>query len=340
MPTGALHTRFSRKFGLAAPLCLAPMALAAGGELAAAWARSGALALVGGGYGDVDWLKQEYCAAVSKLRSTPAALSRLGCGFITWKLDQDCSAFDWLLDQPETPAAVMLSFGDAGSWVKRLADRSIPAICQIQRADQLHAVIDAGASVIVAQGSEAGGHGIKSSLGRGTFTLVPEVADILAKVAPETLVIAAGGISDGRGLAASLMLGADGAMIGSRAWATRESLASAMAKQVAIAATGDGTIRSPIFDLLRGKDWPEPYDFRSIRNALHREWEGRESELQARIVEARSRYEQGVASENYDLAHVTVGESVGLIHDTPSSAELITQMVSETIDRLSLNYLL
>lgn len=325
-------------FGLAAPLCLAPMAFTTGGALAAAWARCGTLALVGGGYGEVDWLKREYCLAVSELQSDPVALSRLGCGFITWKLDQDCSALDWLLDQPELPAAVMLSFGDATVWVKRLADRGIPTICQIQRVDQLPPLLDAGASIIVAQGSEAGGHGLKSSLGRGTFTIVPEIADILAEAAPETLLIAAGGICDGRGLAASLMLGADGAMIGSRAWATSESLAPAKAKAIAIAASGDDTMRSRIFDFLRAKDWPEPYDFRSIRNALHREWEGREAVLQEKIDEIRLRYQQGLDSENYDLAHVTVGESVGLINDAPSSAELISRMVDEAIDRLSRRY--
>lgn len=311
------------------------MALTSGGALAAAWARSGTLALVGGGYGDVNWVKREYRAAVSELRSTPEALSRLGCGFITWKLDQDCSALDWLLDQPEIPVAVMLSFGNADRWVKRLADHGIPAICQIQRVDQLPPLLDAGVSIIVAQGSEAGGHGMNSLLGRSTFTLVPEIADILASVAPETLLICAGGIADGRGLAASLMLGADGAMIGSRAWATSESLAPVKAKHVAIASTGDDTMRSRIFDLLRGKDWPEPYDFRALRNSLHREWEGREAALEAELEDVKLLFQQGLLSENYDLAHVTVGESVGMINDVPSSADLISRMVAEATDRLS-----
>ncbi|WP_240616804.1 nitronate monooxygenase [Sphingorhabdus sp. YGSMI21] len=303
--------------------------------MAAAWARSGTLALVGGGYGELEWVRREYCIAVSKLVAIPSGLSRLGCGFITWRLAQDGSAFDWLLDQQAKPAAVMLSFGDPTPWIKRLADRGIPAICQIQRADQLKAVLDAGASIVVAQGSEAGGHGMNSSLGRGTFTLVPELADILAGVSPNTLLIAAGGISDGRGLAASLMLGADGAMIGSRAWATLESMASIRAKQVALATTGDETIRSGIFDILRGKSWPRPYDFRALRNSIHREWEGRETALLANPNEARHGYEQAVKAEDYDLAHIPIGECVGSINDIPSSAELITRIVDDAIKRLS-----
>lgn len=330
-----LQTRLTRKFSLSAPLCLAPMALASGGGLAAAWARAGALALIGGGYGDIEWTRREYGCAVSELQSMPENLARLGCGFITWKLEQDCSAFDWLLDQKTTPAAIMLSFGDPTRWIKRLADRGIPTICQIQRIDQLRAVIDAGASIVVAQGSEAGGHGMNSSFGRGTFTLVPEVADVLASISPNTLLIAAGGISDGRGLAASLMLGADGALIGSRAWATSESMASNTAKLIAIAATGDDTMRSGIFDILRKKDWPKPYDFRSLRNLIHREWEGREDVLRAAPDETRRRYEQAAKSDDYDLAHVTIGECVGTINDLPSSAELIARFISDAMDRLT-----
>ncbi len=335
MESTRLHTRLSRQFGLSAPLCLAPMALASGGGLAAAWARSGALALVGGGYGDLEWTQREYCGAVNELQSTPRGLSRLGCGFITWKLDQNCSAFDWLLDQSAKPAAVMLSFGDATPWIKRLSDRGIPAICQIQRADQLMPLIDAGASIIVAQGMEAGGHGMKCSLGRSTFTLVPELADILARISPNTMLLAAGGIADGRGLAASLMLGADGAIIGSRAWATTESLALIGAKQVAVSASGDDTMRSGIFDVLRGKEWPEPYDFRALRNSLHREWEGREAVLLADPHEARRRYEQAVKDADYDLAHVPIGEAVGTINDIPTSAELISRIVADAHERLA-----
>lgn len=333
--TKRLHTRLTDQFGLTTPLVLAPMALASGGALAAEWARAGAIGLVGGGYGDLSWTRHEYMAAVAKIGNAPDCLARLGCGFITWKLDEDCSALDWLLDQPTRPRAVMLSFGDPTKWARRLQDRGIAVICQVQRVEQLQQVVDAGVTIVVAQGCEAGGHGMKSALGRSTFTLVPEIADKLAGVAPKTLLLAAGGIADGRGLAAALMLGADGALVGTRAWATSESLASEGAKAIAVEANGDATIRSQIFDILRSKNWPEPYDFRALRNDLHREWEGREQELRASPAMPRQQYEEGIASGDFSRAHVPVGEGVGLLNDVPLGAELVQRMTQEAKDRMA-----
>jgi len=176
---------------------------------------------------------------------------------------------------------------------------------------------------------------MKSALGRSTFTLVPEIADKLAGVAPKTLLLAAGGIADGRGLAAALMLGADGALVGTRAWATSESLASEGAKAIAVEANGDATIRSQIFDILRSKNWPEPYDFRALRNDLHREWEGREQELRASPAMPRQQYEEGIASGDFSRAHVPVGEGVGLLNDVPLGAELVQRMTQEAKDRMA-----
>ena len=226
-------SRFSTRFGLTTPLALAPMALAAGGALASACAHAGALGLVGGGYGDLAWTQREYRLALELAQGT----GRIGCGFITWKLHEDASALDWLLDLPpaQRPRALMLSFGDPRPHAARIAAAGVPLICQVQRMAQVPQAVEAGAAVLVAQGAEAGGHGMNALDGRATFTLVPELADWLAAHAPGTLLLAAGGIADGRTLAAALVLGADGALVGTRLWATRESLAEAAgaAKQAA-----------------------------------------------------------------------------------------------------------
>jgi nitronate monooxygenase len=99
------------------------MALASGGALAAACARAGALGLLGGGYGELAWLQTQHAQALQLLSDDAPALKRLGCGFITWKLDEDASALDWLLDQPHLPAALMLSFGDPRPYAERIAKR-------------------------------------------------------------------------------------------------------------------------------------------------------------------------------------------------------------------------
>ena len=316
-------SRFSKQFSLTTPIALAPMALASGGALAAACARAGALGLVGGGYGDLAWTQREYRLALQAVDS-----QRIGIGFITWKLDEDASALDWVLDRPaeERPRAVMLSFGDARRYAARIAASGAPLICQIQRLEQAAQALEAGAQVLVAQGAEAGGHGMNGLDGRSTLTLVPELADWLAGHAPETLLLAAGGIADGRGLAAALTLGADGALLGTRLWATQESLAPLGAKQAALAAGGDGTARSAVFDILRRKHWPAPYDFRALRNDLHRSWEGRVDALRAAPEAAQASYDAGVQAGDYSRAHATVGEAIGLVHDLPEAGVLVKRL--------------
>ena len=165
--------------------------------------------------------------------------------------------------------------------------------------------------------------------GRATFSLVPELADALATQSPSTMLLAAGGIADGRGLAAARMLGADGVLMGTRLWASAESLASAGAVAAALKANGDETARSAVFDVMRRKAWPPEFDFRALRNRLHRQWELRMDALRAAPEAARADYDAGVAMQDFDRAHVTVGEAVGLLHDAPSAAVLIERITRQ-----------
>jgi nitronate monooxygenase len=332
MTVSSLNTRFTQRFHLSTPIALAPMALATGGTLAAACAQAGALALIGGGYGDLAWTQREYTLATQRLSQDTASQARLGVGFITWKLDENAEALDWALTQK--PCAVMLSFGDPRPYAARIAAAGAALICQVQRLDQVPQALEAGAAVIVAQGGEAGGHGANALEGRSTFTLVPEIADYLAAHAPDTLLLAAGGVADGRGLAAALMLGADGALIGSRLWASAESLAADGAKTQATQTNGDGTARSAVFDILRRKNWPAPYDFRAIRNDLHRQLEHNLAALQANPDAARADYDAGVKAGDFTRAHATVGESVGLIADIPDAGTLIARITQHARARL------
>lgn len=323
----ALNTRLTQRFQLTTPIALAPMALATGGALAAACAQAGALSLVGGGYGDLVWTQREYTLATELLKHDAASHTRLGCGFITWKLDESAEALDWVLTQK--PCAIMLSFGDPRPYAARIANAGAQLICQVQRLDQVPQAIEAGASVIVAQGGEAGGHGANAREGRSTFTLVPEIADYLAAHSPNTLLLAAGGVADGRGVAAALMLGADGVLIGSRLWATTESLAAPGAKTQAIHTNGDGTARSEVFDILRRKNWPAPYDFRAIRNDLHRALENDITGFKTNPDAARADYDAGVKAGDFTRAHATVGEAVGLIADVATARDLIRRITQE-----------
>jgi len=331
-----IRTRLTERLGLDLPLMLAPMALAGGGDLAVACAEAGAFGLVGGGYGDLAWTRREWQIAARRLANTAAA-QRVGCGFITWKLDQDASALDWVLDQPLAPKAIFLSFGDPRPYAERIRAAGARLICQVQFLDQVPLAVEAGAEIIVAQGGAAGGHGAAAATARSAMVFVPEVADWLAANAPEVLLLGAGGIADGRGLAALLMLGADGALLGSRLWATAEGLAPAAAKELATRTDGDGTARSAIFDVLRRKDWPAAYDFRALRNALHREWEGREAELRADPESARAAFDTAVAAGDFAGANVTVGEATGLIRDVPGAGDVLRRIANDAEARLAMS---
>ena len=159
----------------------------------------------------------------------------------------------------------------------------------------------------IAQGAEGGGHGIS----RSTFPFVPAVVD----VAPNIPVVAAGGIGDGRGLAAALMLGADGVLVGTRFYASREAAGPLAAKDRIVAGTGDRTIRSILFDIARRNVWPAPYTGRVLQNDFSEKWRGREAELLQHQEEEATRYAAARAAADFDTAAVIAGEVVDLISD-------------------------
>ena len=186
--------------------------------------------------------------------------------------------------------------------------------------------VSAGAGVIVAQGGEAGGH----SGNRSTFTLVSEVADYLAKTAPDTILVAAGGVADGRSLAAALMLGADGVLIGSRLVASSEALTPTGFHDAILAADGDATIKTSVIDLVRNYRWPSEFSGRALRNGFVTKWHGREDALINSAISASEteRYWAAFSSGDADNAGVFMGEAAGLIHDVRPAADIIEQMVA------------
>ncbi|TWP34998.1 NAD(P)H-dependent flavin oxidoreductase [Leekyejoonella antrihumi] len=308
-----ISTRFSERFGLRHPVMLAPMATVADGHLAASVTAAGGLGTVGGGYGNADWLERELTAA------GPHA----ACGFITWSLAEQPHLLDLAL--AHAPAGLVLSFGDPAPFANAIRGAGIPLICQVQTLALAQSALDAGADVLVAQGAEAGGHGAA----RGTFALVPAVVDLVHHQSPDTLVLAAGGIADGRGLAAGLMLGADGVLVGSRFYASVESPVPAELKQRVVRTGGDQTMRTTVFDVARGLDWPQPFDARVAGNQFTDDWHGAEAELARSAPAQMARYEQAVADHDPSVAAVFTGEDADLIHEVEPVATLIERMVHD-----------
>ncbi|OBK36842.1 oxidoreductase [Mycobacterium sp. 1245111.1] len=316
-----MKTRLTEFFGIEHPIVSAPMALISGGRLAAAVTSAGGLGLIGGGYGDSVWLGREFDLAHG---------ARVGCGFITWSLARKPELFDETLERQ--PATVMLSFGELQPFAERIHAAGIPLMAQVQTLDQARHALDAGAQIVVAQGGEAGGHGMTV---RSTFTLVPEIVDLAAERAPDTLVLAAGGVADGRGLAAALMLGADGAVVGTRFWASPEALVSPRAHERAIGASGDTTYRTRVYDYVRQLDWPPEYNERALSNPFVDGWHGNEAELHAELPDAIDTFEKAVAAEDFGVAAILIGESIGLIDAVRPAADIVTEMATEASRILS-----
>jgi nitronate monooxygenase len=313
----AITTALTRLLGITHPIILAPMGGVAGGKLAQAVSQAGGLGIIGGGYGDPkagyggrDFMDAQFRAAGN---------ARIGVGYITWSLARFPDLLDHALEH--APKAFFLSFGEEKPFAPRIKAAGVTLICQIQDLDGAKRVLDAGADIIVAQGTEAGGHG-KS--GRTTLTLTPAVVDIAGKVP----VVAAGGLSDGRGLAAALMLGASGILVGTRFWATPEALGSDNAKQLLVKAKGDDTLRTRVFDIVRSLDWPDGYSGRAVANDFSRKWHGHESELAQNLTREAESYWAAARAGDTGKAVVFAGEGLDLIPDIRPAGEIVRDIAA------------
>jgi nitronate monooxygenase len=314
-----IETRLTKRLGIKHPIIQAPMAFAAGGRLAAAVTRAGGLGLIGGGYGDAAWIEEQF---------REAGNARVGGGFITWSMVKSPQLLDTML--AHKPAALFLSFGDPRPFSVSVKASEAVLICQVQSVADCRIALEAGADVIVAQGTEAGGHGAR----RATLTLVPEIADVLARESPDTLLCAAGGIADGRGLAAALALGADGVVVGTRFWAAEEALVHENVQAAGIAASGDQTVRTSVTDIIRRKDWPQQFDIRVVRNPFIDQWQGREPALREVLDREIARYDAAAKVGDASVAAVIAGEAIGLIDSVEPAADIINRMVHEAVDVL------
>jgi len=284
----ALSTAFTEMFGIRHPIALAPMGGSAGGALAAAVSNGGGLGLLGGGAGDRDWLDRELPLVAA------ATTEPWGVGFQSWAVDPGTVQ----AALRRRPAAVMLSFGDPRSFAGLVRQAGVPLIIQVTDLEEARQALDEGANVIVAQGTEAGGHGARR--GWSTLPFTPAVVDLAAPVP----VLAAGGIADGRGVAAALALGAAGALVGTR------------------------------FQIARGSSWPLEYTGRTLGHPFLDRWRDREADLIADPDAGRA-YQQGVANGDLPPEPVWAGQAIDLIHDLPSAADLVGLLAAQAEEALA-----
>jgi nitronate monooxygenase len=314
----ALRTAFTELFSVQHPIALAPMGGSAGGALAAAVSNGGGLGMLGAGSGDPKWLAREL-PIVADGTSKP-----WGVGFLSWAAD--LAAVERVLTH--NPAAVMLSFGDPRPFAGPIRQAGVTLIIQVTDLQEARQAVDLGADVIVAQGTEGGGHGARR--GRSTLPFVPVVADLAAPVP----VLAAGGIADGRGVAAALVLGAAGALIGTRFQATVEALVDPSISTAIVAGHGEDTERSAVLDIARGSRWPPEYTARTLGHPFLDQWRGREDELAA-DPDARREYQESRARGELPPLPVWASEAIDLINDLPSAADLVATLAAQAQDALA-----
>jgi len=308
-----ITTTLTSLLGITHPILSAPMAGIAGARLVAAVSQAGGFGILGGGYGEKAWLEQE----TAKLQKCTAPF---GIGFITWSMARQPEVLDVALKAK--PRAIMLSFGDPKPFASRIKAAGSLLICQVQTEDMAKQALDAGADILIAQGTEAGGHGAS----RTTIDIVPAIIDLAAGRVP---VVAAGGLADGRGLAAMMVLGASGVLLGTRFYASVECDGADEAKKRICAASSGETVRSIIFDVSRRLWWPAPFTGRALINDHARRWMGREVELVQNLDAVAAEYAVARDAGNFDIAGVFAGDGVGLIHDIPPAAEIVDRIAAE-----------
>jgi len=310
-----LRTKFTHLMGIDNPIVSAPMGGSAGGALAAAVSNGGGLGLIGGGRSDLEWIRPQIECARSRTHKP------WGIGFLSWAL------------VPETlhhalefgPSAVMLSFGDPSAFAPAVRASEATLIVQVVNLDEARVAVDVGADVIVAQGMEAGGHGGT----RSTLPFVPAVVDLVSP----TPVLAAGGIADGRGLAAALSLGAVGALVGTRFNTCEEALVDSEVVKAVLNGRGEDTERSGVLDIARDVGWPARYTGRTIRNEFLDQWRGREVDLTPDAA-ARSEYRQAEQSGDMRVVPVWASEAIDMITESLSAADVVRTMASDAEDTL------
>ncbi|MFF0489507.1 NAD(P)H-dependent flavin oxidoreductase [Nocardia sp. NPDC004068] len=307
-----MRTTFTEQLSIRYPIASAPMGGEADGALAAAVSNGGGFGMIGAGRGNRDWLARE--AGIARAATEKA----WGIGFLTWAIDADAIAY--ALDFE--PAAIMLSFGDPAPFASRVHDSPAKLILQVTDLDEARRALDAGADIIVAQGSDAGGHCGENGI--GTLSFVPAVVDL----AGPTPVLAAGGIADGRGLAAALTLGASGALLGTRFQATPEALVSAELTGALLAADGQDTEINRTLDIARGAPWPHRYPARTLTNPFLDEWRDRDDELRSDTT-ALERYRTAAATGDLDAVPVWASQAVGLIKTSVSAERIVAEIVAE-----------
>ena len=312
-----IATPLTELLGVEVPLISAPMTPQAGGLLARAVSEAGAFGMVGIEETDTE---EGIAAELAIVRAgTPVPF---GIGLVSWVIDRRPELLDIAIDAK--PTLISISFGDAGPHVERLHDAGILVASQVQSRRWAEVAIGAGVDILVAQGTEGGGH-------TGSVATLPLLQIVLELTGLP--VVAAGGIASGRGLAAVLAAGAVGAWAGTPFLLAEEARNSSAARERIAGSDETETLYTSVYDRLQDKGWPAEFGARAIRNAFGARWTGHEDELGAG-TKPREEFIEARAAQDYDIAHIYAGQSIGMLDTVRPAAAIVAEIEAQARELL------
>ncbi len=309
-----LRTPVCDLLSIEVPIMQAAIWPATAPELVAAVSEAGGLGSVGSVFESAESVQRQI-ARVREMTERPFAVNH-----VVPLLDEE--AFEATLEA--RPAVISLALGNPGALVERAHAAGATVIHQVHTVEQALQVAELGVDVIIAQGSEAGGQGM--TLGVGAMALAPQVADAVDPIP----VLAAGGVADGRGLAAALVLGAQGANVGTRFLASQEASADEGWKQSILAAQSEDVVRFEAWKEIFPTAGEGAYETvpRVMLTSFVEEWQGRPEEARREAERLRGELMSVVRERRpHELVPFT-GQTAGMIHDVLPAGEIVRGMVS------------
>lgn len=309
-----IHTRICELLGITHPIVLGGMGSATSPALVSAVSNAG-------GYGTLGTSGMSAAQLTTAVKAIREATAKpFGINHLLFRIDEDTFAAT-LQARPDSVAfAWARQDQDLRTWFGRVHDAGAKVMYMAGEVPEALRAVEAGADYIIAQGTEGGGH-----VGwMATMVIVPMIVSAVSPVP----VLAAGGIADGRGLAASLALGADGVLLGTRFLAADESPIHRNLKQAIVDSDGHDTVLTEIADIARGHVWPGAMA-RAARNAFIERWSGREWALRQHQKEAGKACIDAARAGDADNAPLLYGQDAGLIDSVLPVAQIIERIVSE-----------
>ena len=309
-----IHTRICDLLGIDHPIVLGGMGTATTAPLVAAVSNAGGFGTLGTSAFDAATLDSEI-ASIRERTEKPYGINHL-----LFQIKEDMFA----VTLRAQPAVVAFAWArkdqNLRDYFQRAHDSGAKVMHMAGEVPEAQRAAEAGADVLVAQGTEAGGHvGWMASL-----PLLP----IMAKAVAPLPVLCAGGIADGRGLAAALALGAEGVLLGTRFMATPEAPIHASFKRAIVESDGHDTVLTEIPDLASQRVWPGAMS-RAKRNKFIERWAGREWALRQDAGEVGKRAAAARAAGDVDNASISYGQDAGLIESIKSVKEVVQDIVAE-----------